>query len=166
VQKEVLKRSQKGLKAQIISIAVVAVILLIFSAFIFSKLFGWTPAEGKIAISLSWILIIGGWVVATVRLWLNWNNKKYEITEDAFIVHGKAGNFGKSQAIYRYESILSVKMTQGFLGKKYNYGDVRLTIPKLDKDVIMNDIENPMEQLAMVQKRINDKSKSNQSLIT
>lgn len=166
VKKATLKRSKTGLEIQIIATGFLAILLCVFSFLAFSFLLGWTPNEGFWVKATAVIVILVGWAVSSLKLYLDWNAKRYEITDDAFIVHGKAGRWGSSKAIYRYDSIISVKMTQGYWGKKYDYGNVRLTIPKLDKDIVMYDIEHPLDQLAAVQKQIDKKSSSSNSLVT
>jgi hypothetical protein len=59
-----------------------------------------------------------------------------------------------------------MRMTQGFLGKRFGYGDVRIKIPMIENEVVMNDIENPVAQLAEVQKRVGERGANSQSLIT
>lgn len=73
--------------------------------------------------------------------------KRYEIATDTLIVHGKMGTFGSTQAVYLYESIISIRMTQGFLGKKFDYGDIRITMPKIEGELAMNDIDHPAKQM-------------------
>lgn len=165
-QRILLKRSKFSVNIQIIVSGILAILLVIVAIYLLGVLFGWTPNEGRIVKAVVSMVIIVGWIVSSLKLWLNWNSKKYEITKDAFIVHGKSGKWGSSQAIYRYESIISIKMTQGFWGKKYNYGDVHLNIPKLDKELVMYDIERPIEQLQEVQKRINERSNNSATLVT
>lgn len=165
-EKVLLKRSSKGLQAQIISSAIAAVLIALLATWLIGKLFGWTPNEGTGLKVLTWVVLVGAWAVMSLKLWFAWNIKRYEIAKDALIVHAKAGKFGTSQTVYRYESIISIRMTQGFLGKRFGYGDVRLTIPKLDGEVVMNDIENPLVQLAEVQKRIGEKTTAHSSLVT
>lgn len=111
------------------------------------------------------MLFACAWLVGAGKLWLDWHAKRYEIGKDTLIIHSKAGKFGKSQAVYRYESIISVRMTQGLLGKKFGYGDVWLTIPKLDKEVVMNDIDHPSEQLAEIQGRLAARAVSTDALL-
>ncbi len=165
-EKTLLKRSSKGLKVQIIALGVAALLLAIITTWLTSILFSWTPNQGRLLITLIWIFFIGGWSFTALKLWMDWNVKRYEIAKDAFIVHAKAGKWGSSQTIYRYESIISLKMTQGILGKRYGFGDVHITIPKLDGEVVMNDIDHPLEQLKEVQRRIGERSSGSGTLIT
>jgi hypothetical protein len=165
-QKAVLKRSPKGLQAQIITSGILALLLALVSNWVLDKLFGWTPNEGGIIKTIALVVIIGGWAITSLKLWLDWKVKLYEITKDALIVHAKAGKWGSSQTIYRYESIISIRMSQGFWGKRYNFGDVFITIPKIDKEVVMNDIQDPLEQLTEVQQRMNERGAGAQALVT
>lgn len=165
-EKTILKRSSKGLQVQIIALGVVSLLLAVFTTWLTSILFSWTPNQGRVLIALIWILFIGAWGFSALKLWKDWSIKRYEIAKDALIVHAKAGKWGSSQTIYRYESIISLKMTQGFLGKRYDFGDVHISIPKLDGEVIMNDIDHPLEQLQEVQKRIGERITGQDTLIT
>jgi len=165
-EKTLLKRISKGLKAQVIALAVMALLLALLTTWLTGILFSWTPNQGRVLKILIWVFFIGGWGFSSLKLWFDWNVKRYEIAKDALIIHAKAGRWGTSQTIYRYESIISLKMTQGFLGKQFGYGDVHITIPKLEGDVIMNDIERPLEQLQEVQKRIGERQTGNDTLIT
>ena len=165
-EKTLLKRSSKGLKAQVIALGIAALLLAILTTLLTSILFSWTPNQGRILITIIWIFFIGGWGFTALKLWMDWNVKRYEIAKDAFIVHAKAGRWGTSQTIYRYESIISLKMTQGFLGKRYGFGDVHIAIPKLEGEVVMNDIDHPLEQLQEVQKRIGERTTGQDTLIT
>jgi hypothetical protein len=126
---------------------------------------GWTQNDGFGLKVLAWVVIAIFWGITSLMLWFEWNIKRYEVTSDSLIIHTKAGRWGSGQTLYRYESIISVKLTQGFWGKRYNFGDVRLTIPKLDDEVVMHDIENPLDQLMQIQKRMGEHNGSS-SLIT
>ena len=165
-ERVLIKRSPKGLRAQIITSGIVIVIGALFASWLTGKLFGWAPNEGQTIKIFIWVFLIGAWIISSLKLWADWNVKRYEIGKDSLIVHAKAGKWGSAQTIYRYESIISLRMTQGFWGKRFGYGDVHLTIPKLEKDVVMNDIEDPLVQLAEVQKRMGEKSPGSHNLIT
>jgi hypothetical protein len=165
-ERVVLQRSKVGLRVQIIGTGILSFLLILFSNYVLGKLLGWTPNEGQFLKLLLTLFIIGGWLVTSIKLYMDWNIKKYEISSEAFIVHGRAGKWGRSKAIYRYDSIISMKMTQGFWGRKYNYGDVRLTVPRLDKDLIMHDINNPIDQLQEVQKRVSEHMNNSANLVT
>ena len=160
-----IKRSPKGLQVQVITVTIVAVVSAVLVTVLLAKLFAMTPMDGLLTKFLTWMVFIIIWAIGVGKLWFDWQIKRYEIGKDALIIHAKAGKFGKSQAIYRYESIISIRMTQGLLGKHYGYGDVLLTIPKLDKEVVMSDIDHPSEQLAEVQQRLAARTVSADALV-
>lgn len=164
-QPTLIKRSAKGLEVQVVAIGVAAVGSALLATWLLARLFALTSSSGVLTIVIVWLVFIGAWALGTAKLWFNWQVKRYEIGKDALIVHSKAGKFGKSQAIYRYESIISMRMTQGLLGKRFGYGDVLLSIPKLDKEVVMSDIDHPAEQLAEVQRRLAERSISHDALV-
>ena len=161
----VLKRNPRGLQVQIVLSGVAALLLGALATWLIQKLLRWTPGGGSLLEGLAWIFILGAWAIASLKLWFDWHLKRYEVTPDALIVYAKVGGLGTSQTIYRYESIISLRMTQGFLGKQFGYGDVRLTIPKLESEIVMNDIEHPREQLAAIQRRMSERGSSTQALI-
>lgn len=153
-----LKRNPLGLQIQIILSAVLMIVIGLIASWLFAKLLGWTSRGGSTAETLTWIILALVWVVGSLKVWFDWRVKRYEVSADSLIVHARLGAFGSTQTIYRYESIISIRMTQGFLGKQFGYGDVRVTIPKLDHELVMNDIENPTIQLAEIRKRIDERS--------
>lgn len=153
-ERVLLKRSPRGLEAQIGISAVVTLVICIFAVWLFGKLFHWTESGGWRLQALTCVVLLFIWAGASLKLWYDWKIKRYEIGRDALIVHAKAGKLGTSQTIYRYESIISIRMTQGFLGKQFGYGDIRVTIPKIEQEVVLNDIEHPIEQLEGIQRRM------------
>ncbi len=153
-ERVLLKRSPRGLEAQLGISALVTLLICLLAVWLFGRLFHWTESGGWRLQALTCIVLFLLWVFAALRLWYSWKIKRYEIGRDALIVHAKAGKLGTAQTIYRYESIISIRMTQGFLGKQFGYGDIRVTIPKLEHEVVMNDIEHPVEQLEEIQRRM------------
>lgn len=158
-----IKRSQHGMQVQMMLSAVMAILVGLLASWFFERLLGWTTGGGAFMEKVTWVLIGLAWGVSSLKLWFDWKAKRYEIAPDSLIVYARAGKLGSSQTIYRYESIVSARMTQGFLGKQFGYGDVRITIPSIDHEIVMNDIENPTQQLTGLQQRINERSHSNNS---
>ena len=156
--KELLKRSSKGLWTQIISSGIGAFLLGVLITWLSSVVFKFADNGGKYIAIVTWVVLLGGWSIGAIKLWLDWNIKRYEVAEDALILHTKAGKFGTAQTIYRYESIISVRMTQGFFGKMFGYGDVEISIPKIEQPVVMNDIEDPLNQMLAIQKRMEQRN--------
>jgi membrane protein YdbS with pleckstrin-like domain len=157
---ELIRRSPRGLQIQVFTTAIVTLLIGFLGSWLIGIAFGWTSGGGSLASLTMWVVLVLIWAVSTFTLWFDWQIKRYEFSPDALIVHARIGQFGSTQSMYRYESILEVRMAQGFLGKQFNYGDIFLTIPKLNKEVVMNDIENPIRQVATIQKRLGEKGGS------
>lgn len=155
-----LKRNSLGLQLKIISSALLLIILGLAVTWLSSKIFSWTNSGGARIEAIIWIVLAIAWAIGSLKLWLDWRVKRYEVGNDTIIVHAKAGAFGSVQTVYRYESVISIRMTQGFLGKQFNYGDIRLTIPKLDRELVMNDIEDPAGQLREIRRRMDERSRA------
>lgn len=154
-----IKRNPRGMQVQIIGSALGVLVMGLLASWLLDKVFGWTESGGATIKRLTWIVLIVIWGFTSLKLWYNWSVKRYEIAKDALLVHAKAGRLGTTQTVYRYESIISIRMTQGFLGKRFGYGDVRLAIPKLDGEIVLNDIADPLKQLAHLQERMQDSAK-------
>lgn len=155
-EKVLIKRSPYGLYVQIVLIGVFALFIGLLATWLFRMLLGWTEGGGARLIAWTWLLFLIVGAIASLKLWFDWRVKRYEVGPEMLIVHAKAGRFGSRSTVYRYESIISLSMAQGMLGKMFGYGDIHLTIPKLDTPVVMNDIEEPEKQLAEIQKRLTD----------
>ena len=151
---KLLHRSRAGLESKIISAGVVALILGIAATIVISVMFSWTKYQGWFLIAGSWLILFFGWGYTAIRSKIRWDRVRYEITPESIIIYEKAGKLGGSKTVYRYESIISVRMTQDYLGKRYGFGDVHIVIPKLDKELILKDIEQPDKQLNSLQANI------------
>ncbi len=145
---------------------VVTVLIATLATLLLALLFSRTPWNGlgfKLAI---WGVLIFVWAVTSLVIWFTWHKKYYEITKDAIIVYsGSTFKFGTTQTIYRYESIISIRLNQNFLGRQYGYGDILLTIPKIEGEVAMKDIKHPQQQLLDIQTYMRGRSDAT-SLIT
>jgi hypothetical protein len=162
---EPINRSAYSVKVKIFTLGISAFLIALFSSWLLWRIFKLVGPSGYSLIFFVWVLMIGAWGLGSLKLWGDWLTEYYELTPESIILHKKEGKGGKSQEIYRYESIISVRMIQNEWGVKHNYGDVYLTIPKIDKELVLKDIENPLTQLEAVKNRIDSKP-GNHNLIT
>ena len=163
--KQLIQRSNQGLIAQVVTTGVIALLIVIFGTLFFSAAFSWTQTEGKISVLLLWFFIFGGWAFTSLKSWLSWKAQFYEIGPESLVVHVKAGMWGSAQTMYRYESFISTRMVQGFWGKRFGFGDVYISIPKMENGVILRDIADPTVQLSGIQKKMEERSAGAGSLI-
>lgn len=161
-----LSRSSVALKYSIISTGIAALLILSGAWLILDVILHWAPRAKGFLVSMSFLVIFFGWAVQSFLSWKNWKNLRYEVDGESIAVYKKKGMFGRTKTVYRYESIISVRMSQGYFGKKHNYGDIYLTIPKLEKEIVLKDIDNPNEPLSHVQKAVSTKSAASQTLVS
>lgn len=151
---KLLRRSRAGLETKVIATGIVALILGLVATIAFYILFSWTRFSGWYLIYGTWLILFIGWGSASIRAKLKWDKIRYEISPESIIKYEKAGKMGGSKAVYRYESIISVRMTQDYFGKRNGYGNVHILIPKLDKELILKDIDRSEQQLRSLQANI------------
>lgn len=156
-----IKRSPIGLQAQIIVGLLLVGTIGVLASWLFLTILDWTPNDGKLLVIITWAVLLLGWVGGSVFLWFDWRFKRYEIAKDALIVHARLGIWGSTQTLHRYDMIFKVHMVQGFLGRRFGYGDVQLSIPLVEHPIVLNDVEDPMHQMAQIQKRLGEHSSGN-----
>ncbi len=166
MHKNELSRSSVALKYSIISTGIAALLIISGAWLMLGVLLQSNPRAKGLLLLISVLVIFFGWAAQSLSSWNNWKNLRYEVDGESIAVYKKKGMFGRTKTVYRYESIISVRMSQGYFGKKYNYGDIYLTIPKLDKEVVLKDIDNPDEPLSHVQKAVSTKSAASQALVS
>ncbi len=108
-------------------------------------------------------------VIGYVALLANnkkWRATKYKFTTDAILVASPSGMAGVSKEVFLYESVISAHLTQGYLGKKFDYGDIVLAIPKLENQVKLTNLASPKQQLEVLQSQLKHKSPKRQTLVT
>ena len=86
---------------------------------------------------------------ATTYVVLDWLNEYYEIRSDRFI-HRK-GIFSRKDEEYPFVNIESVKLSQGFIGRLFNYGTLELFEFKPIKYRTMYLIHNPARYLHILE---------------
>jgi membrane protein YdbS with pleckstrin-like domain len=160
-----LRKSQKKLEFVIISTAIVAIFLIVFIIIVVNNLLSWAPRLEQAIITVSLIGIPLLWILQLIGLYASWNATRYTISEDGIRISHKQGLMGRSSTVYRYESIISAELRQSYFGERYGYGDIYLTIPKLDKDVVLSSIDVPQLPMEYIQKRVANLKGNTQSLI-
>jgi hypothetical protein len=159
----VLERNSKGINAQIVAAGAFTLLLCILITIFFTRVTGMdTRVEGWI-VFLSWIILPLLWLVGSVAASKNLRQTQVVLGPDTLAVQKKS-IFGTDTQLYRYDSILSVHVKSGYLGKKYGYGTIALEIPKLNKPVVLDYISTPELHATNIKKEISSKS-STQSLI-
>lgn len=155
-----IKRSQKALNIKInmfiVGFVILDIICLIILLIPFNFLDDNFTFWGVIFILTSVILLL----LSILYIKLAWRNTKYAITEKGITIKNGVGFL--NEEAFRLESIISVRVRQGYLGHHFGYGDVVIDIPKLpgEPDVILHDIDKPATILRLLREQLRITSKS------
>lgn len=115
---------------------------------------------------LTFLIIITIAGAATLIRYIKWQSVHYLLSPEGIVVTDSVGMLGKKQKIYLYESIITASVNQNFFGRKYGYGDIHLTIPKLEKKLMLKDLDQPASALTDLQARIHKRVGINSVLVT
>lgn len=115
---------------------------------------------------LTFLIILFVIGFAAMIYYKKWLSIEYVLGPEAILVTKSNGAFGKKQKVFLYESIITASFNQNYFGRKYGYGDMHITIPKLEEKLILKDIDSPGNQLPFLQERIRNKTGINRSLVT
>ena len=161
-----LPKSVKAFKVRLTFIAVISFLVAILSAAVFGAFFKLALGgyNGTRALTFLAVLFLAG--VASMIYYGRWQANTYELRSEGIVVNTGFGNFSRKQKLYLYESIISVSFNQDYFGKKYGYGNVHVTIPKLEKKLILEDIEKPDQNLSALQIHIKGRDGSSKVLVT
>ena len=87
------------------------------------------------------------------------------LTDEGIIISTSLTITKRKKKLYLYESIISASFSQSYLGSKFGYGEIHITMPKLGEKLIMKDVASPELQLPKLQKFISQKTGKN-NLVT
>jgi len=160
-----LKRNPDAFKLQAYFIMVTTFFVAFFSALLFGSIVHFVVGayDGSRILTFLIIMLIGS--IAVLLAFFRWRDDRYILTEDGILISSSLSLTQKKRKIFLYESILSVSSNQNYFGSKLGYGEIHVTIPKLGEKLILKDIEDPEEQLLILQKYIKSKVGSN-NLVT
>jgi membrane protein YdbS with pleckstrin-like domain len=166
MQAKELKRSNRAFRLETwwiwASAIVVAVIAAIVMRLFISMAFNTYLFSGLITFV---VVVLLAWVAILIRS-KKWNNTKYLLGPDALMISRPDGLFGVVQDVYLYESILSISFKQDYFGKKYGYGDIDVTIPKLKSTLVLTSVVEPSTQLPFLKAHMEKKADQPRALVT
>jgi hypothetical protein len=157
-----LPRNATGLKYQLISTVIGFSIFYFFVIWLIRRPFKWFDAEpflGWFAILLIYAFLMIFTIIAMQR---SWSKRSYYLRGNMIVVAQKNPWTGAvDESIYRLDTVISANVKQTVLGKRNNYGDIILSVPKTGDNsrIVLKDIENPRETVIKIN-NIVDKSGS------
>lgn len=147
-----LKRCPEAFKLQAYSIMVVGFFVALLTAILFGSIVNFVVGAYDGSRILTFLIVMAITSVAVTLAYYKWRDDKYVLTEEGILISSSLSPTKKKRKIYLYESIISVSCNQNYFGTKFNYGEIHVTIPKLEDKLILKDVENPEEQLLLMQK--------------
>lgn len=166
MQARELKKSPKAFKVKLTAIAVLSVLVALLAALLIGAFFklAWGGHYGTRILTFLAVMFLAG--LAAMIYYGRWQAHTYELRPEGIVVNTGFGNFSRKQKLYLYESIISVSFNQNYFGKKYGYGDVHITIPKLEKKLVLEDVEKPDQHLSVLQGHIQIREGGSKVLVT
>lgn len=160
-----LTRNPGRIKLFIITSGVTTLFLIGLGSWFISLLLKSTFVNELVIIVLYVLAIAFFWGLASLIMVIKWRATEYVVHPD-FVKVEKSKTLTQTQTtIYRYESMVSVSINQGYFAKEKSYGDIKLKIPKLENDVVLKDVNNPTEILRDIQRRVNSKPANVEALV-
>lgn len=112
-----------------------------------------------------WIFLPLFWLIGSAALVLREKSTKYTFSSQSLIVRHGTFLGSSTEAMYRYDSMLSVESRQTRFGNKYNYGTVYITVPRLENAVQLRGVENPHEQARKIKDEVYNTSNRGDALV-
>ena len=160
-----LKRNPDAFKIQAYFILVAAFFVGLLAAFIFGRMVHFMVGSynGSRLLALLIVLLLA--CVSILLSYSKWRDEKYLLTGEGIIISSSITLTKRKKKLYLYESIISASFNQNYLGSKFGYGEIHITMPKLGEKLIMKDVASPELQLPKLQKFISQKTGKN-NLVT
>lgn len=120
----VIHQSHSVLMIRLIVLALIILAVLIFIGFIFDTLMALIGETASGILSSPFFMLLFGFLVYAViayGLILQWKSIYFEIYPDRLVIHGI-----KKRLVMKTQSIESVNLYQGALGKRFNFGTIEI----------------------------------------
>ncbi len=154
IQGSKIIRSKYTIYVQVVSLA----LLLFFACAmitVFFGLFSLGTEVGKFIFIMTWVISFLIWLIGSYLAFRHFKSTSYALTKDTLSVT-KGGMFKSVTDLYRYDSIISVHISQNLAGKTFGYSDLNIAIPKLGKDVVLSAVVEPLKQAEIIKQRISE----------
>lgn len=161
-----LHKNPAAFRVTLIAGAIGASIVGIMAAIVVGGFFKLVLGDYNYSRILTFLIVIFIAGFFLMIMYGRWKGTHYDLTPEGIVVATGFGDFANKRKIFLYESIITASFNQNYFGKKYGYGDLHVTIPKLEKTLVLKDIDDPSSKLPYLQKHIKNKSGSNNVLVT
>ncbi len=162
-----MKRSEKAFRNET-SVILIGAVLTALLAAVMVRIFMHLAFETYLLSGVLTFMVIMfiAWIAVLIRS-KKWDGTHFMLGKDALLITRMRGLMGTTtQDVYLYESILSARVQKSYLGQKYGYGDIELTIPKLERQIILREVEQPDQQLLNLKAHMENKGNRSRELVT
>lgn len=100
-------------------------------------------------------------ILSVLIIFYNWRNTFYKIEPETCEISYARRHLNKNLvSIFTLNENTDSKLVQGYMGKLFNCGNIILTGPTIEKDVILKDVPNPIQNLENIETMIASKDQS------
>lgn len=139
--------------------AIATTLVVLFHTVLFSpqvsERIGTTAQLFNIPVFILLVMAKTGFLIFVIGQWLN---EYYEITTSEIIY--RRGLIFKREDKHKLDHIGSVELQQGFLGRIFNYGTLKLFVWTTEKEVLMYLIHNPRKYQNILEELLPEAEKS------
>ncbi len=105
-------------------------------------------------IALTWVGLPLLWAITSIVMRKKWHKTSYIIGDNHLTVRKDGFMSGVSQQMYRYDTMISLKVEQSFWGRRSGYGTLRITLPRIEDEVALSYVPDPANFAALVKDHI------------
>lgn len=144
----------KALHQWMIATGIVAVLVCGFATLFFLWILPLPTRMAMTVTALTWVGLPLLWAIASIVMTKKWHKTSYILGDTHLTIQKNAFLGGKSQRMYRYDTMTSLHAEQSFWGKRHGYGTLHITISRRDNEVVLPYVPNPDAFAALVKDRI------------
>lgn len=145
--------SKARLLIQIALGGILVLTALVIVSLFFKRFVTVAPDMQAFLVMSMWIILPVFWAGGSLYLYKSWPKATYILSENALIIQKKSMFGGKSEQLYRYESITTIDCRQNFLTPD---GTLTLTLSQLDP-VTLYAVADPEAQARKIKDTIASK---------
>ncbi len=160
-----LQITDRGLSLRIVQSGAFVFLICAFVSILFLAVLGLQTRTERVVLLGLWAALLLMWAGGSAMAWVKRGKEQYFLMPEAVVVSRQGFMHGQEE-LFRYDSILSVRVKQTMFGKRHGYGDIILSIPRLHGQVVLRDVLQPQQCAVEIKKHIGSRSTSPSSLIS
>lgn len=149
----VIQASPKALHHRIISSAIVTACIC-GGAALFFAFFKPLASHATLLVAATCAGVAVIWLFSMFAMTRKWHRTTYVLAEEYLAVNkGAVFGVGKRR-LYRYETMVSISVSQRRNGKRHDYGTIRIAIAKPSRDMKITYVPDPERQAVFIRNQM------------